>query len=82
MIGKKYQSMVRSPLGRFLVKRHVLPIGNNMFCTAFIDQAPAEGVGVEQDTVDTVVICNDDIVIVMAFAAAVTVKLADFFNAM
>jgi len=53
-----------------------------MFCTAFIDQAPAEGVGVEQDTVDTVVICNDDIVIVMAFAAAVTVKLADFFNAM
>ena len=53
-----------------------------MFCTAFVNQAPAEGVGVEQDAVDTVVIGNNNVVIVTAFAPAVAVKLADFLYTM
>ena len=56
------------------------PIRNHSLSTALIYQSPAKGVGVEQDSVNTVIICYHDVVIVAAFAPAVAVELADLLN--
>jgi hypothetical protein len=59
--------------------RH-LSVRNRLSVSALINQAPAEGVGVKQDSEYRAVIGDDNVVEVPSLSTTITVKLADLFD--